>query len=263
MTVLPADRDRPVGDRSAHPATVIGKVRQVMEALGGQGHPVGPSALARSTALPKSTVFRLCQELAEWGVIERVGTSFRLGSQFTALAMSPSASDHFRDVAGAYAVDLYAATRMTTKLSVLVGGDVVCIEKISGARDTSSGLQVGSRAPAHSSAPGRAILAFSAPSTVESVLSRPLVRTTPFSLASPGRLTKELVAIRESQVAYSREEVRLGQAALASPVFGPDGNVIGALAVSLKSTDVPSPDIRGALRTQARALSLALHAPSR
>jgi DNA-binding IclR family transcriptional regulator len=244
--------------RAVGPPSVIEKARRVIEVLGAANKPMGPSALSRGTDLPKSTVARICQELVDWGIVERVGTGFKLGSHVSALATTTSASNRFREIAVPYAVELYAMTGLTTNLSVLNGGDAVLIEKIHGTKDTGSWLHPGLRAPAYSSAAGRAILAFSSMSLISSVVSRPLVRTTPRSLVSPQRLRKELWGVRRRGLAVSRDEVRLGEGALAAPLFDGQRRVIGALAVSTKSSELDSPHLERALIAQAEALSVAL-----
>jgi DNA-binding IclR family transcriptional regulator len=240
--------------------SVIEKVQVLMEVLGAHSKPVGISAMARESGIAKSTVYRLCTELASWGVVERVGTSFQLGARLSELALTAPARDRFREIAVPYCVELYALTRRTANLSILVGTDVVCIDKFYGAVDTAQWVHVGTRAPAHSAAAGKAILAFSSQAVVVTVMSQPLRRVTPFTLASPQMLSNELGEIRRSGLAFCREEVRLGLASLAAPLFGRDGRVVGALALTSKSAGLTSPDVEASLKEQAHRLSQALRA---
>jgi DNA-binding IclR family transcriptional regulator len=240
------------------PPSVIEKARRVIDVLAAQNEPIGPTALSRATGLPKSTVFRLCHELLGWGIVERVGHGFMILPQATALSAATSQDRHFREIATPFAVELYAITRMTTNISVLQGTDAVMLEKVHGTCDTGPWQHPGMRAPAHSSSAGRAILAFSPIALLTSVLSRPLVRTTPRSLASPQSLRRELWSIRRRGLAISRDEVRLGQGAIAAPLFGADGLVVGALAVSTSSEDIGRIDVAQAVVMQAQALSSAL-----
>jgi DNA-binding IclR family transcriptional regulator len=250
--------DGMLGRVAAQSPSVLEKTRRLIDALGAHDEPIGPSALARAVSLPKSTVYRLCQELAEWGVVERYGTGFQLASGAAALAVATSDSRRFRETATPFAVELYAMTRLTSTLSLLSGTDVVLADKVHGTRDTGTWLYQGLRAPVHSSSAGRAILAFSPLSLLSSIVARPLVRTTPRSLVSPQALRRELWGIRRRGLAISRDEVRLGQGALAAPVFGADGRVIGALTVSAPSPDIGSPAVERALMSQAQALSMTL-----
>jgi DNA-binding IclR family transcriptional regulator len=251
------DVDLPPGAEGRCPS-VIEKVRALMEVLGAHSAPVGLSALARESGISKSTVYRICTELTSWGVVERVGTGFCLGTRLAELAMTVPSRDRFREIAGPYGVELYALTRKTANLSILVGTDVVCIDKFYGASDTSQWVHVGTRVPAHSTSAGKAILAFSSPAVVANVMSQPLRRVTPFTLASPQMLSKELAEIRRSGLAFCREEVRLGLASLSTPLFGRDGNVVGALSLTSKSATLASPDVEAALKGQAQRLSHAL-----
>ncbi|MEU6670980.1 IclR family transcriptional regulator C-terminal domain-containing protein [Streptomyces sp. NPDC046727] len=56
---------------------------------------------------------------------------------------------------------------------------------------------------------------------------------TPTTIASPIRLDAELRRIRRSGVALDVEEAQPGMACLAAPVLGPEGTVVGCVALSL------------------------------
>lgn len=66
---------------------------RILELLRHAGPELTPPAIARSLALPRTTVFRLLQTLEDLGFVERAGTrSFRLG--VTAIALAADAREN-------------------------------------------------------------------------------------------------------------------------------------------------------------------------
>jgi DNA-binding IclR family transcriptional regulator len=83
--------------------------------------------------------------------------------------------------------------------------------------------------PAHATALGRAILAHAPSGVLDEVVHRGLPAFRPFTRTTAWGLRRDLASVRFSGVAVSRQEWCEGEHAVASPVFGPDGTVIGAL----------------------------------
>jgi DNA-binding IclR family transcriptional regulator len=112
--------------------------------------------------------------------------------------------------------------------------------------------------PAHATAMGKALLAFSSSQVVDEVIDEGLARYTPFTLISPDRLRRALATIRLTRVAVSRRELELGSSAVAVPVFGAGGAVAAALELGVRDTH----DLRlvqPPLIVAARSLSRELH----
>jgi IclR family acetate operon transcriptional repressor len=85
----------------------------------------------------------------------------------------------------------------------------------------------------HATALGKAILAFSDPEFVDSVLGCPLLQQTEKTVTDPRELRKELARVRAERVAYDVEESRLGLFCVSAPVFtGQGGPVAGAISVT-------------------------------
>ena len=65
--------------------------------------------------------------------------------------------------------------------------------------------------PAHAAASGKALLAFSPPEVVDHVIAAGLPAFTPHTITSPDVLRQRLSVIRLTQVATSRERIRVRQ----------------------------------------------------
>jgi IclR family acetate operon transcriptional repressor len=91
--------------------------------------------------------------------------------------------------------------------------------------------RVGELVPYHTTAVGKALLAF-LPRQTDLVLSRPLERYTDYSIVHPADLVAELARIRERGYAVDDRENSLDLRCVAAPVFDFSGEAVGALGVS-------------------------------
>jgi IclR family acetate operon transcriptional repressor len=118
----------------------------------------------------------------------------------------------------------------------------------------------GDTAPAHATAMGKALLAFSTPALVNMFLDRGLTAFTPFTLTAPDRLRRALVVARLSGLAVARWELAPGRSELAVPMFGPGGRVAAAIEVRVDDPAAQLPTIRPALIVAGRSLTRELYA---
>jgi DNA-binding IclR family transcriptional regulator len=92
--------------------------------------------------------------------------------------------------------------------------------------------RVGSRDYLHSTALGKAILAFLPDGERDRLLRGPLLARTERTMTDPDRLRTELGRVRERGVAEDRNENEVGARCLGAPIFDHRGMVIGAISVS-------------------------------
>lgn len=239
--------------------SVLQKVRQILEALASADEPVGLSELARRSGVPKATVHRLCNELADWGVIERVGHGLRLGSRLFELGQRVPARRVLRDAALPFMEDLFVATRQTIHLAVPADLDAFYVERIAGSRSDPIPSRVGGRVPLHCTATGKCILAFGDQDVTNAVLGSALRRETPYTIHSPQLLAAALDDVRDQGYAVEREEHRAGYASVAAPVFG-RGGLVGAISITTSLIRMDVDRVAPSLRTAALGLSRQLGA---
>lgn len=212
--------------------------------------------IARLTGLPVSTAYRLVNELAAWGVLERtLEAQYRIGTPLKVLGNTAPVGPSLMERARRVMEDLAAATRTDVRLGVLEGTQVGYTERVCGSRGATR-FWGGRTAPAHATAMGKALLAFCPSTTVDSVLAEGLERYTPYTLTAPDQLRRTLTVTRLTRVALSRWELELGSSAIAVPVFGGGGAVVAALELKVR-------DLRNDLRALQPALLVAARGLSR
>lgn len=188
--------------------------------------------ITRRVNLPKTTTHRLLGALARNGAIERTPTGYRLGILLFELGTRVPWESSLREAALPFMQDLYQATHQTINLAVLDSTEVVYVERIRGHQfPPKLASRVGGRLCAHSTALGKALLAFSPGTTQELLRKAPLRKFTPYTITTAERLMSELAEVHETKVAFDRAENALGTYCVATPVLVA-GRAVAALSVT-------------------------------
>jgi IclR family acetate operon transcriptional repressor len=219
---------------------------------------LGISELARRTTLPKSSVHRLVGHLVTQGLLERESAAVRLGIKLFEIGQLATRQRGLVDAARPHLADLREATHNTVHLAVLEGTEVVYLDILRGPDAPRLPSRVGGRFPAHATAVGKAIVAYSPDVVLNKVLAAGLNRIGPRTITAPGLLRRQLSKVREEGVAYEREESGAGVSCTASPVLDRDGRAVAAVSISGWSNRVRVERIAPAVRTVALSLSRTL-----
>lgn len=87
---------------------------------------------------------------------------------------------------------------------------------------------------AHALAVGKAMLAHATPDEITGYIDRYGLRSfTPTTITDPGRFRAELAHVVDRGVAVDDEEFAEGFACVAAPIFGSEGDLLGAVAISV------------------------------
>lgn len=240
------------GNSSESGRSVTSKVVAILLAFT-DGDVLSLTEIARRTDLPTSTAHRLVSELTAWGLLERTDdVQYRVGVMLRAIGGTAAAVSSISERARRVMEDVSNAINSDVRLGTLHGTNVLYLEKTAGHRPVSQSF-VGV-VPAHASAMGKAILAFSPLRVADAVIAHGLSRCTARTITSGEQLRRALARARLSRVAISQGELRSGQCTVAVPVFG-GSNLVAALEVDMH--DPPS-DLRllpPVLNVAARSLS--------
>ncbi|ROO86328.1 IclR family transcriptional regulator [Actinocorallia herbida] len=212
--------------------SVLGKVAAVLYAFTADDHGVSLAELGRRTGIPKGSLHRIVGDMVEVRLLERAGRGYRLSGQVFQLGMRASVERGLVEVATPFMEDLYERTHETVHLGVLEGAEVVYVSKLGGHRQATSPSRIGGRMPAHCTAIGKAMLAFSPPDVLAGVLDGELVRRTPRTITAPGLLRRQVERIAETRVAFEYEESATGIVCVAAPVLDPYDRPVAAISVT-------------------------------
>ncbi|MGY4720311.1 IclR family transcriptional regulator [Naumannella cuiyingiana] len=209
--------------------------------------------IAARADLPKPTASRICAELVELGLLERVDADYRLGLGLFELGQRAWRQQALVPVARPTMELLRAATDRTISLAVLSGTEVVYLERLTAPRARVR-TPAGDRRPALRTGLGKAILAHTAPQLRHDIIAATWQpdRAHP----TPAMLERTLRRVVAEGVAYDLAESGKGILCVAAPLFGSDGQVLG----SISATGFPTPrQMREAAPMVARAASTISH----
>ncbi|MCO5063539.1 MAG: IclR family transcriptional regulator [Rhizobiaceae bacterium] len=223
----PAKADR---NRLSSVTTAI----RVLKAFSEDEAEIGVSALAQKLKIAKSTVHRLATTLVAEGLLEQNPETerYRLGVALFGLGTLVRRRMDLSTEARPYLFDLRKLTGETLLLGIPSDMEIMYVYNLQSPQALSMKSDIGVRRPAHCTAVGRGIFAFAPEETIEKLLAGPLVRRTPKTVTDPKQLRRILSEVRERGYAIEDEESEPGIRAIAAPVHGPDGAVIGSVGIA-------------------------------
>jgi DNA-binding IclR family transcriptional regulator len=224
----------------------VARCLDLLEALAAPGE-LGLVEIAKRTGLQPSTAHRLLATLTERGYTlqsEETGR-YLLGYKLLELASFVNArTTHLRALARPYLASVQRVTGETANLTVFEPPDVVFLDQVEGTRSVRMFTQVGLAVPAHTSASGKAILAYQAPEVIDALILGGLPRLTAHTITAADELRKELGRIRRRGYAIDNEEHEEGVSCVSAPIVDFEGNVRAAISVSAPTQRIHGADIK-------------------
>jgi IclR family pca regulon transcriptional regulator len=195
--------------------------------------------VADLAGLPVPTVFRLLRTLEDCGYIERSPAGeFTPGAAVLSLGFAALQGSDLAQVAAGPLKQLNAAVEETVNLGVLVGAQVLYLQRIRNADLITANVQVGSLLPVVATSIGKMLLAYQDPAQLETLLGTEgfaAANRGPNALKSLPDLRGQLALFREQGWAFQDEELAFGLRSVAAPVRDETGQVVAALNVAVSA----------------------------
>ncbi|HEX9014714.1 MAG TPA: IclR family transcriptional regulator [Chloroflexota bacterium] len=212
----------------------------LLSVLSRAGEPVGLSALARASCIPKATAQRLLGVLERLGLVQRERGGYLIGPAILPLAGAFLTADSLARAALPVLEELAHLSGETTSLQVRQGFDRVVIQRVQSPHSLSYTLRVGRRLPLHLGACSQ-ILAGAMP---EDELNQLLERVGEIRFAEGVVLTRtefleRLELARRQGYAVSFGEREAGVVSVAAPVVRTGRGVIAAVALTGPANRIP------------------------
>lgn len=190
----------------------------------------------RESGLNRTMAYRLLRVLGELGYVEHdpVRHQFGLGARLLGLGAATAQRMNLAEIARPCLEAVRADLRETVGLGILAGNQVIFLGMLPGADGPELAAPMSPRNAAHSTAVGKAILAFLPEAQCRSRLAAlaPLAAVTPATIVEPRALELDLARTRERGYALEDEENTQGTRGVAVPVLDPRGLPVAALALS-------------------------------
>jgi DNA-binding IclR family transcriptional regulator len=220
----------------------------------------GLGEIARSLDLAKGTTHGILRTLQHVGFVEqdRVSGRYQLGAALLHLGSSYLDINELRSRSINWADPLAARSGEAVRIGTVLDGRVLVVHHVFRPDDTFQTLDIGALLPLHATALGKVLLAYRAgsgtpPATLEAYTRR--------TVTGERELAGALDGVREAGWGAEIEELTLGQAAVAAPIRGYGGLVVGAIGISGLVEHVcdshyrPHPHLVAYVRDAARAVS--------
>lgn len=193
----------------------------------------GVSSIASKLRLSKSVVHRILRSLVARSLIDydEARREYRLGPGIAALGTRALGNLDLRTTAMPVLRRLARDTGETVTLSALVGSSRVYLDQLPSLKEIRMTVEVGRSFPLHAGSSSRAILAFAPPDLRAMVLHEPLPALTSRTITDRERLEASLAETARTGIAWSSGERQADAGSVASPLFGPFGEVVGAISV--------------------------------
>ncbi len=220
----------------------INRTFRILEALAIAENGCGISELSHELKMAKSTTFNILMTLAELGYIYRtdIDNKFHLSLKLFSLGSAVVERMDLRKVAASILQELVDATGETANLGTIQGDEAVYIECLSGPHPVTVNTWPGKRLPLHSTALGKALLAWLPEDEAKSVLSTSDISAFSTDLAaSIDRLFAELADVRKQHYAVDNEEDAPGMRCVGAPIFAHSGRVVAAISVTAPVQRMP------------------------
>lgn len=245
--------------------TSVKKAATIIEAFTGGQREWTILELSRALGMPQPSVHHVLATFRELGWVAQDPTTkrYRLGIKLWEVGC---AAVNFREVsesARPFLRELVEACGETAHLGMVPvenPGTVVYVDRVDSSQPVRIVTMLGSRAPSHSSAMGKAILAHN-PEFEAAALAEPLEKVTAYTIVEPELLREDLRQTRERGYSIGRGEFAGEMVGIAAPVFERAGAAalgVGIWAPAAQMTpDVierAAPQVMAAARSISRAL---------
>jgi len=230
------------------------KALRILLHLGQEGPEMGVSQLANALRLNKTTVYRLLIAMQNFELIEKNSENerYRLGLKLHQLGCKAIESRTLRGEAHRFLLELSRQSNESVSLAVLGAGGVVCLDRVdSPGTIITVRTPVGGRFPAHSTAAGKAVLAFLPAEQADAILlQNGLTRFTPSTLTRMPALKENLRLIRQRGYSLDEEELEKGLSGVAVPLLSRENHLLAAVGIA-----GPTPRFQGRELSQKIAMA--------
>ena len=133
---------------------------EILELMAREPQGWSVTAIADRLGFPKNSVFRICRSLHGMGYLRQTQKTYFLSPKLLAVAYAALGQQNLVEKAIDVMRDLRDKTNETTLFGILLGAEGVVLEQVVSNHPMKYIVDVGHRFPLHTSAPGKAMLAF-------------------------------------------------------------------------------------------------------
>ena len=224
------------------PSTAVERTLLILEAVAQREGGMSNADFSRKLKIPKSSASYILRTLEQHAYLrrDRDNGKYRLGIKVLSLSRAALNGVDIREVALPIMRNLVEHIHLTTHLAILDHQEAVYVEKVEAPGFIKMDTWIGRRMEVHSTAVGKALLAYLDASEREKIVrNRGLKKLTPHTITSMTKLMKEFEHVRQLGYSVDDEENSLGARCVGAPIFNSQGQVEASLGSTGTITAVP------------------------
>ena len=197
-------------------------------------------------SLPKSSAYSILATLEKEGLVERESgvKTYHLGIRLFEIGNLALGDYEIRRTAEPYIRRLNEELDETVHLTIPIGGEVLYIDCYESTKRLRTYPVIGVRAPMHSTAVGKDVLAYLPEREVERIiLEKGLERSTVNTITDPSALRVELAETIARGYSIDDEEHEEGVRCVGAPILDYTGSVVASISVSGPVQRMPDAEI--------------------
>ena len=247
--------------QNGNPSTAVERTLMILEAVAQREGGMSNADFSRKLKIPKSSASYILRTLERHGYVrrDRDNGKYRLGMKVLSLSRAALSGVDIREVALPIMRHLVDQIHLTTHLAILDHEEAVYVEKVEEPGFIKMDTWVGRRMEVHSTAVGKALLAYLDTDEREAIIRhRGMKKLTPHTITSTAKLMKEFDRVRQLGYSLDDEENSLGARCVGAPIFNSQGEVEASLGSTGTITAVPRdavPRLAETVKDAARRIS--------
>jgi IclR family acetate operon transcriptional repressor len=224
---------KPAEQDGKYSVPVVRSTFRILEELA-HSKPLGLKEITQNTRIAKSTVFRILNTLVQIGyVIRDSNRDYRISPVLGRLVNEEALNEELRRLALPHMLELRNKYGETVNLGVQQLDKVTYIEVVPSEFALRLQESRGASVPAHASALGKAILAFSTQDVIEQLVRHNHFESiTPNTITRPDDLLAEIKRVRAAGFAVDRGEGSLLAVCIGAPILDGQGKAAAAMSIS-------------------------------
>lgn len=191
--------------------------------------------ISETLNLPLSSVYKYIDFLVHRQLLRHKPNSkmYGLGFMITRLSYVLNKDFNMADIVHPYLESLSQETLETAMVTIVVGDEAVCLDRVEPQRLVKLSLDPGRRLPLHTGSSSKILLAFQTETFVKTYLdNRRLEKLTDRTICDSTQLIADLDKIRNQGYSVSDSEVDIGARALSVPILDEKGVAVAGLTIA-------------------------------
>ena len=213
----------------------IDRALQIIELFSLEKYEWGITEISKALNIYKSNIYNVLITLAGRGFIVKDSKTdkYKLGIKFFELGSVVIKNMDLIKTTRPYIEKIFNEFKETVHLGVLDDGRVVSVEREESDEGLCSHIEIGKRTPLHSTAVGKAIMAYLSENEINLIIKeKGLTKFTENTIITEKDLEKEFKKIRKQGYAIDNMETQKGVLCIASPIRNYSGRVFASMSVS-------------------------------